>query len=151
MFAATLPFITQEVKELFAEWGWESHAISLPGHAKSSKQRSIINCTLDYYLSFIKDEIERLNKPPVLMGHSMGGALTQWYLKYLGDLPAAILVAPWSSHSIMRDALIGMLKLDMTGSLMAMFKWHAGGFVRNPEQAAKKLISENALKECFPV
>ncbi len=68
---------------LFAEWGWESVAVSLPGHGASPVQRQIELCTLDYYLGFLKAEVNRLEQPPVLMGHSMGGALTQWYLKYV--------------------------------------------------------------------
>lgn len=36
----------------------------------------------------------------MLIGHSMGGALTQWYLKYGRSLPAAVLVAPWPSHAM---------------------------------------------------
>ena len=75
----------QQWQELFAEWGWESHAISLPGHAGSPTQRPVYFCTLGYYLRFLKAEVERLPRKPVLMGHSMGGALTQWYLKYVGD------------------------------------------------------------------
>ena len=87
---------------LFAEWGWESVAVSLPGHGASPTQRQIELCTLDYYLGFLRAEVNRFEQPPVLMGHSMGGALTQWYLKYVGDLPAAVLVAPWVSHSTLQ-------------------------------------------------
>ena len=76
-------------QELFAEWGWESIAISLPGHGQSPVQRPIRWCTLGYYLRFLAAEIERLQQRtfqrPILMGHSMGGALTQWVLKYVGD------------------------------------------------------------------
>ena len=98
---------------LLAEWGWESHAISLPGHGGSPVQRPIPLCTLDYYLGFLKAEIDRLPRQPILMGHSMGGALTQWYLKYVGDdLPAAVLVAPWVSHSTLADGLPRLLRID---------------------------------------
>ncbi len=68
-------------QKLFAEWGWESHAHSLPGHGKSSTQRPIRWCTLQYYYEFLNTEIKRQPRRPILMGHSMGGALTQWYLK----------------------------------------------------------------------
>jgi pimeloyl-ACP methyl ester carboxylesterase len=43
---------------LFAEWGWESVAVSLPGHGASSTQRQIEFCTLDYYLGFLKAEVD---------------------------------------------------------------------------------------------
>jgi hypothetical protein len=35
-------------QELLAQWGWESHAHSLPGHANSHPQRNLPRCTLDY-------------------------------------------------------------------------------------------------------
>jgi pimeloyl-ACP methyl ester carboxylesterase len=78
-------------QELFAAWGWESVAFSQPGHAGSPEQRTIRLCTLDYYLAFVKSEVERPPRQPVMIGHSMGGALTQWYLKHVGDdLPASV-------------------------------------------------------------
>jgi pimeloyl-ACP methyl ester carboxylesterase len=130
---------------LFALWGWESHAISLPGHAGSPLQRPIPLCTLDYYLGFIKREVERLPRPPVLMGHSMGGALTQWYLKYIGDLPAAVLVAPWASHHTIPDGLPRFFRLDFFGCLQMLPAWSAAPLIRTPRRAAEKLISPRAL------
>jgi pimeloyl-ACP methyl ester carboxylesterase len=113
-------------QELFAGWGWETHAHSLPGHAGSPTQRPIARCTLDYYLSFLKAEVERLSRRPVLMGHSMGGALTQWFLKYVADdLPAAVLVAPWVSHSMFRDGLLKLVTYDPIGVLLMMLSWDA--------------------------
>ncbi len=113
-------------QELFAGWGWETHAHSLPGHAGSPTQRPIARCTLDYYLSFLKTEVERLPRRPVLMGHSMGGALTQWFLKHVADdLPAAVLVAPWVSHSMFKDGLVKLVTYDPIGVLLMTLSWDA--------------------------
>ena len=128
-----------------AAWGWESHAISLPGHGASPPQRAIQFCTLDYYLNFLRAEIARLPRKPVLVGHSMGGALTQWYLKYVGDdLPAAVLVAPWVSHSVLGDNLLRYVRLDPAGLLLMLLHWDATPMVRNPQVAARALISPQA-------
>ncbi|MEM7348664.1 MAG: alpha/beta hydrolase [Chloroflexota bacterium] len=129
---------------LFAKWGWESHAFSLPGHAGSPTQRPISLCTLDYYLSFLKAEVDRLETKPVLLGHSMGGALTQWYLNYVGDLPAAVLVAPWVSHSMLLAGYLPMLRLDPLSSLLVASAWNATPMVRTPQRAASALISDGA-------
>ncbi|HSQ17989.1 MAG TPA: alpha/beta hydrolase [Anaerolineales bacterium] len=132
-------------QELFAEWGWESHAFSLPGHAGSPAQRPVQFCTLGYYLRFLKAEVERLPHKPVLMGHSMGGALTQWYLKYVGDdLPAAVLVAPWDLHAAIRG-YGRWLRLDPTGILLASLSISACPFIRTPKHAAEKLISARSI------
>ena len=129
---------------LFAEWGWESVAVSLPGHGASPTQRQIEICTLDYYLGFLKAEVDRLGQPPVLMGHSMGGALAQWYLKYVGDLPAAVLVAPWVSHSTVQDGLLRLLSVDPLVGLLTALAWSATPWIRSPERAARLFITAGA-------
>jgi pimeloyl-ACP methyl ester carboxylesterase len=131
-------------QELFAEWGWESHAHSLPGHAGSPVQRPIHWCTLGYYLEFLKAEIDRQPRKPVLIGHSMGGALTQWYLKERDDLPAAVLVAPWQSHSMMGPVL-RTISRDPAGFALCALNLTTTPLVRNPFRAAQMFISEGAM------
>jgi pimeloyl-ACP methyl ester carboxylesterase len=129
---------------LFAEWGWESMAVSLPGHGASPVQRQIELCTLDYYLGFLRAEVNRFERPPVLMGHSMGGALTQWYLKYVGDLPAAVLVAPWVAHSSVQDGTLRIMSIDPLVGLLTSLAWCATPWVRSPERAARLLTTTGA-------
>lgn len=141
-------------QKLFAEWGWESIAYSLPGHAKSPVQRPVWLCTYDYYLAFVRDEVNRLPRKPILMGHSMGGGLCQWYLRHIGDdLPAIVLVAPWTSHNAMVDSGPLLFKLDPFGGLLISLTWNAGPLMRTPHKAARALITEGALlspEELFP-
>lgn len=133
-------------QELLAAWGWESHAYSLPGHAGSPEQRPIAACTLDYYLGFLKAEVERLPRKPVLMGHSMGGALTQWYLKYVGDdLPAAVLVAPWGAHNLMADGGLRVITRDPLVVPLVMKTWDATPFVRTPYSTGRLLLGQGAV------
>jgi len=128
---------------LFAEWGWESRAHSLPGHAASPVQRPIARCTLDYYLVFFKQEILRSPRPPVLMGHSMGGALIQWYFKYVDDnLPAAVLVAPWVSHSMFKDGLWPLLRFDPLCAPLMMKTWDATPMARPGRGSAVRFLLE---------
>jgi pimeloyl-ACP methyl ester carboxylesterase len=134
----------QRWQGLFAEWGWETHAFSLPGHGGSPTRRPIRWCTLGYYLGFLKAEVERLPQRPVLMGHSMGGALTQWYLKYVGDLPGAVLVAPWTSHNMLWSVL-RFVTLDPVGFLLSAMTLTTTPTVRNPHRAARMLITEGAV------
>ena len=129
---------------LLAEWGWESHAHSLPGHGQSPVQRSIRWCTLGYYLEFLRAEVARMAHPPVLMGHSMGGALAQWYLRKVGDLPAAVLVAPWLSHSMM-GPILRTVGRDAWGFVRTFVHLTTTPLVRNPYRAAQMFIREGAL------
>ncbi len=136
----------QPWQEILAEKGWESVAYSLPGHGKSPLQRSLTTCTLGYYLAFLRDEINRLPVKPVLMGHSMGGALSQWVLRYIThDLPAIVLVAPWVSHCVLADRFFDIVKLDPLGIAMMFYKFNADSWVRNPAAAASKLTSPSAV------
>jgi len=134
----------QSWQELFAEWGWETHAYSLPGHGNSPVQRPIRWATLNYYFEFLKAEIERLPRRPILMGHSMGGALAQWYLKYGSDLPAAVLVAPWTSHSML-PSIRQSVRRDPWGTLLCGLMLSSTPAIRNPARAAEMFIHPGAV------
>ena len=135
----------QPWQEFFARRGWETHAFSLPGHGGSPVQRPIRWCTLDYYLRFLAAEVARLETPPVLIGHSMGGALVQWYLKHISDeLPAAVLVAPWTAHAMLAT-ILGQFRLDFIGAALSLLTLTATPNMRNPRVAARALITEGAL------
>lgn len=131
-------------QELFAHWGWETHAYSLPGHGDSPVQRPLRWATLNYYFEFLKAEVERLPHRPVLMGHSMGGALAQWYLKYGGELPAAVLVAPWTSHAMLPSVLRSTWR-DPLGALLSGLTLSSTPAVRSPARAAEIFIHPGAL------
>ncbi|NJK81126.1 MAG: alpha/beta fold hydrolase [Chloroflexaceae bacterium] len=133
-------------QELFAEWGWESHAHSLPGHGQSPAQRPIRWCTLNYYFECLMSEIKRLPRRPVLMGHSMGGALTQWYFRYVSnrDLPAAVLVAPWHSHD-MHPAIARAMQEDPWGAVLGWLSFSATPAVRTPQVAFNWFLTEGAV------
>lgn len=135
----------QEWQTLLAEWGWESHAISLPGHGDSPAQGSVRWSTMQKYLKIVSQEVNRFDTKPVLIGHSMGGALTQWYLKKIADdLPAAVLVAAWTSHSTIADGTLGHLKRDPIG-FMSMAFYTSSGLIRNPKVASSMLTTKECL------
>jgi len=130
-------------QERLAERGWESHAYSLPGHGGSPAQRAIRWCTFDYYLKFLAAEAAALPRTPAIVGHSMGGALTQRYLKKVGDLPAAVLVASWPARSIIPD-LFDWIARDPRGIVLSLLTLTATPAVRNMERAADLLITPGA-------
>jgi len=134
-------------QELFAEWGLESHSFSLPGHAGSPVQRPIYYFTLSYYLRFLRAEVDQLPQKPVLMGHSMGGALTQWYLKYAEeDLPAAVLLASFAAKgTIPNNGGIPWRRLDPLGVLLAAVTGSAHSFIRTPKRTAALLTSPESV------
>lgn len=131
-------------QELFAEWGWETHAYSLPGHGGSALRRSHRWCTLQYYYQFLASEIKRMSRPPVLMGHSMGGALIQWHLKRSDDIPAAVLVASWPSRSTMLS-LFRVSRRYPLSALCSFMTLSAERVVETPRRVGELFITEGAL------
>ena len=132
-------------QQILAEKGWESHAISLPGHGASPRRKSVRFSTMDDYLTVLKSEIERFERPPIVIGHSMGGALVQWFLKKVADdLPAAVLVASWTSHSTIADGTLGHLKRDPWGFIQMGWTLSSTPLVRSPESVASLLITDGA-------
>jgi len=86
------------------------------------------------------------HRRPALIGHSMGGALTQWYLKYVADdLPAAVLVAPWTSHNIILDGGLLVFAFDPVGVLKMFGTWDATPLARAaPGSAVRFLVGPHA-------
>jgi len=128
-------------QELFAEWGWVSHAHSLPSHGKSAHKPPIRLCTMGLYRDTLKAQVDRCERPPVVIGHSMGGMITQWYLQKYGELPAVVLLAsiplyeyPWR-----------YLKLDPLRMLRASLTFSGSPFVDTPAQVKKMFLTEGAL------
>lgn len=128
-------------QELFAEWGWVSHAHSLPSHGKSEHKRNIRFCHLGYYRDALAEQVNRCDAPPVVIGHSMGGAITQWYLTHIGDLPAAVLLASMPLY----DSVLRYILADPAGMTIAAIKLHGRSLVDSPEKVAKLFLTEGAI------
>ena len=63
----------------FAQQGWHGAAISLRGHGKSEGVENIASFGISAYLEDVRAGIDLFDKPPVLLGHSLGGYLIQKY------------------------------------------------------------------------
>ena len=74
----------------------------------------------------------------------MGGALAQWYLKYVGDLPAAVLVAPWPHELILSGETTYIISADPIGTLLSMVTRRAE-YCRNSQVAAHALLSSTSI------
>lgn len=74
----------------FAENGYETHAISLRGHGTS--EGKIRGASLKDYVDDVAQAAKELGKSPIIIGHSMGGFITQKYLE-MHNAPAAVLLS----------------------------------------------------------
>lgn len=128
-------------QEVFAELGWVSHAHSLPSHSKSDNKRNIRLCTLGYYRDALREQVELCDTKPIVVGHSMGGAITQWYIKQWDDLSAGILLASMP----LRDNVLRYIMADPLGMVMSILIGHGKPLVRSPEQVKRLFISDDAI------
>lgn len=126
----------------FAAMGWESHAISLPGHGASPARGPVRFATMGQYLRVVAAEARRLSPMPILVGHSMGGALVQWYLrKVADDLPAAVLLSSWTARSTYGDGLLPLMRRDPIGGLLISLTFSSSPYLRNPRRVRETLLS----------
>ncbi len=110
----------------FGQHGYVSHALSLRGHGGSEGRERLRWTSLDEYVSDVAQVATLMKRPPVLVGHSMGGMIVQKYLESF-DIPAAVLMASAPprgvAHATMRVALrhpLVFIKANLTMSMMPM-------------------------------
>ncbi len=78
----------------FSSKGFPSYAASLRGHGESEGREGLDSFSLNDYVEDILDIINTLKIKPVLVGHSMGGALVQRILHLHQDkIKGAVLMA----------------------------------------------------------
>jgi pimeloyl-ACP methyl ester carboxylesterase len=122
----------------FAEHGYEAHAPSLRAHGGNDR-KGLRWKRIDDYVDDVAEAVARLDRPPVLIGHSMGGLLVQRYLER-GPAPAAILLA-----SVPTGGIFGvMMRLAMRHPLLylvANATWSVYPYVRTPELAREAFFS----------
>ena len=76
----------------FASRGYDCTALSLRGHAGSEGHEGLRWHSIADYVKDVEQVAERFDAPPVVIGHSMGGFITQKFLEKHPETPAAILL-----------------------------------------------------------
>lgn len=95
----------------FADRGVETVAVSLRGHGASSGRTHLHELGLDDYVDDVVHVVERLGGEPVLIGHSMGGAVLQRYLaRYSDTVSAAVLFASATAGGLGRSRFADTLR-----------------------------------------
>ncbi len=71
----------QHFLDYFARHGFAAHALSLRGHGESEGRNRLRWTRLAEYVEDVARVARVLPRPPVVIGHSMGGAVVQKYLE----------------------------------------------------------------------
>jgi non-heme chloroperoxidase len=88
----------------FADRGYQALALSLRGHGDSAGHERLWSWRLRDYVADVEQVAAALPRPPVLIGHSMGGLVVQKVL-HRRPVPAAVLLAPVPPHGLLGSLL----------------------------------------------
>lgn len=88
----------------FADHGYAAYALSLRGHGKSEGRERLRWTRIADYVADVEQVAARLPRPPIVVGHSMGGLVVQKYLE-THVAPAGVLLAAVPVGGIWRTTL----------------------------------------------
>jgi pimeloyl-ACP methyl ester carboxylesterase len=95
---------TEHFMDYFASHGYTTHSLSLRGHGQSEGHDGLRWIRIADYVDDVEQVVAQLPTPPVLIGHSNGGAIIQKYLEtHTG--PAAVLLASVPPQGLLQIAL----------------------------------------------
>lgn len=77
----------------FADNGYAAHALSLRGHGRSEGHEHLHTWGLADYAADLATAVSTMARPPVLIGHSMGGMVVQKVLERAPDVAGVVLMA----------------------------------------------------------
>ncbi len=130
----------------FAERGYASYAVSLRGHGASEGRNGIRwHSASRGYVADLAQVARTLDKPPILVGHSMGGYVVQKYLE-THSAKAAILLATIPASGIFNFVMryAGRHPWKFLKSLLFLNPWH---MVETPALTHESFFSPKVTAE----
>lgn len=148
-FAA--PWIWQEhFLPYFANRGWEAYAVSLSGHGASRDPSRLNDYGIKDYIADVGEAMTRIKRPPVLIGHSMGGMVVQKVMDAVppGAPPIAAVVlmaslSPWGMWPTSLYMGTAHPDLLLEVAMIQLF----GPDAATPQGMRAAMLSEHASKE----
>lgn len=129
----------------FAQHGYVSYALSLRGHGGSEGRERLRWTSLADYVSDVTQVVGGMDRPPVVVGHSMGGMVVQKYLES-NRAPAAVLLASAPPQGVVAATVrvasrhpLAFLKANLTMSMYPL--------VKTPQLAREALFSAGMSEE----
>lgn len=129
-------FWTQHFTGFLAERGYTSYAVDLRGHGDSPGR--LRTSRIAHYVSDVRRVAIELERPPIVIGHSMGGFVTQHYLAR-HRTAATVLVAPVPVHGAI-GATVRVARRHPGAFLRANATWSLGPIVDREDRAMALLF-----------
>ncbi|AMA52849.1 MULTISPECIES: alpha/beta hydrolase [Bacillus subtilis group] len=88
----------------FQSHGFQSYALSFRGHGHSEGRGNLHTFTMEDYVEDVYNVLETLEQKPIIIGHSMGGAVVQKVMHQHPDrIEAAVLIASIPPGGMFKD------------------------------------------------
>lgn len=88
----------------FAARGWETYAIDLRHHGQAGGRGTLRRTRIHHFAEDLAGAVDSLDRPPLLVAHSMGTLVAQRFLE-TRHLPGAVLLAPVPLGGVTRATL----------------------------------------------
>ena len=125
--------------DFFAARGFAAHALSLRNHGESDRAGGLRLRRIGEYVADVEAVARSLPQPPAIIGHSMGGFVTQHYLARHAA-PAAALLASVPPGGVLRTTL-KLARRHPLAFLKANATWSLWPFVATPALAKEAFFS----------
>ncbi|PPD45319.1 MAG: alpha/beta hydrolase [Methylocystis sp.] len=123
-----------------AQQGFEVHAMSLRGHGRSEGYERLRTTRVRDFVADIEEVADSLRSQPVVIGHSMGGFLTQKLMERR-RLPGAVLLASMPPNGV--AAFVGkLIRTDPVGALQANLKLQLKPVVSTSDRVKRLFFSD---------
>jgi len=130
----------------FAAQGYDCTALSLRGHAGSEGHGGLRWYSISDYVSDVEQVAGHFDSPPVIIGHSMGGFITQKFLEKHPETPAAVLLTAIPPTGLWQTilTLLGQKPGLVLKTVATLAPWV---MIDTPEKARWVLFSDNLSEE----
>jgi pimeloyl-ACP methyl ester carboxylesterase len=126
--------------ERVARQGLDVYAMSLRGHGASAGHERLRTTRVRDFVDDIEEVVDSLRARPVIIGHSMGGFLTQKLMERR-SLPGAVLLASMPPNGV--GGFVGkLIRTDPVGALQANLTLQLKPVVSTPDRVKRLFFSE---------
>jgi len=127
----------------FSEHGYRCHALDLRGHGSSDNDRSLRRTRVKHYVEDLRTVVDGMDRPPVIIGHSMGGLVTQRFAEGRDEIPGIALLAPVPIGGVWR-ATLKVLRRHPLRFLRANLTWRLWPIVATPDLGREMFLTADA-------
>ncbi len=125
----------------FAGLGYDAHALSFRGHGGSAGRETLNAASLGDYAADLSAAVATLGRPPVLIGHSMGGLVLDIALRRGMPAAGAVFLAAVPPMGLVPSGVQVALTEPRAFWQLGMLQGAGAAWV-SPEQAQRALLAQ---------